>query len=116
MRVRSIDWEGPLEQARATRSSILPGEFHRLYSLSGRKELDTTEQLSLSDDPEQISDFTISNLNHIYKLPFACSDLDQKKIYLQCRRPGFDSWVRKIPWRRKWQPAPGFWPGEFLGP
>ena len=24
---------------------------------------------------------------------------------LQCRRPGFDSWVGKIPWRRKWQPT-----------
>ena len=23
-------------------------------------------------------------------------------IYLQCRRPGFDPWVGKIPWRREW--------------
>ena len=30
-------------------------------------------------------------------------------------RPGFDPWVRKIPWRRKWQPTPIFLPGEFLG-
>ena len=22
----------------------------------------------------------------------------------QCRRPRFDAWVRKMPWRRKWQP------------
>ena len=36
-----------------------------------------------------------------------------KKICLQCRRPGFHSWVRKIPWRRKWQPTPVFLPGEF---
>ena len=21
-------------------------------------------------------------------------------------------WVGKIPWRRKWQPTPVFWPGE----
>ena len=27
----------------------------------------------------------------------------------------FDPWVRKIPWRRKWQPAPVFLPGEFHG-
>ena len=26
-----------------------------------------------------------------------------------------DLWVRKIPWRRKWQPTPGFLPGEFHG-
>ena len=24
----------------------------------------------------------------------------------QCRRHGFNPWVRKIPWRRKWQPTP----------
>ena len=35
-----------------------------------------------------------------------------KKILLQCRRPGFDPWVRKIPWRRAWQPTPVFLPGE----
>ena len=33
----------------------------------------------------------------------------------QCRRPGFDPWVRKIPWRRKWQPSPVFLPGESHG-
>ena len=32
-----------------------------------------------------------------------------------CRRPRFDPWVRKIPWRRKWQPTPIFLPGEFCG-
>ena len=36
----------------------------------------------------------------------------KKRICLQCRRPGFDPWVRKIPWRRKWQPPPAFLPGE----
>ena len=25
---------------------------------------------------------------------------------------GFDPWVRKIPWRRKWQPTPVFVPGK----
>ena len=25
---------------------------------------------------------------------------------------GFNPWVRKIPWRRKWQPTPVFLPGE----
>ena len=32
-----------------------------------------------------------------------------------CRRCGFDPWVRKIPWRRKWQPTPVFLPGESHG-
>jgi len=34
---------------------------------------------------------------------------------LQCRRLGFDPWVGRIPWRRKWQPIPVFLPGKFHG-
>ena len=37
------------------------------------------------------------------------------RICLQCRRPGFDPWIRKIPWRRKWQPTPVFLPGKSHG-
>ena len=37
------------------------------------------------------------------------------KESLQCRRPGFNPWVRKIPWRRKWQPTPVFLPGKSSG-
>ena len=36
-------------------------------------------------------------------------------ICLHCRRPQFDSWVRKIPWRRERLPTPIFWTGEFHG-
>ena len=35
---------------------------------------------------------------------------------LQCRRPRFGSWVRKIPWRRDRLPSPVFWPGKCQGP
>ena len=31
---------------------------------------------------------------------------------LQCRRPGFDAWIGKIPWSRRWQPTPVSLPGE----
>ena len=31
----------------------------------------------------------------------------------RCKRLGFDPWVRKIPWSRKWQPTPVLLPGEF---
>ena len=37
------------------------------------------------------------------------------RICLQCRRPGFNSWIGKIPWRRELQPTPVFLPGEFHG-
>ena len=36
-------------------------------------------------------------------------------VCLQCRRPGFDPWVGKIPWRGKWQPTPVFLPRESHG-
>ena len=45
-----------------------------------------------------------------------------KESACQCRRLGFshrrcefDLWVRKIPWRRKWQPAPVFLVGRSHG-
>ena len=40
---------------------------------------------------------------------------DGTSICLQCRRPRFDPWVGKIPWRRKWQPTPVLLPGKFHG-
>ena len=41
--------------------------------------------------------------------------LSGKESACQWRTPGFDPWVQKIPWRRKWQPTPGFLPGESHG-
>ena len=37
------------------------------------------------------------------------------KNCMQCRISGFNPWVGKIPWRRKWQPTPVFLPGESHG-
>jgi len=41
--------------------------------------------------------------------------LDGKESAYDGRRPRFDSWVRKIPWRREWQPTLVFLPGESHG-
>ena len=38
-----------------------------------------------------------------------------KRICLLCRRLGFKLWVRKIPWRRKWQPTLVFLSGKSHG-
>ena len=32
-----------------------------------------------------------------------------------CGRPGFNPWVGKIPWRRKWQPTPVLLPRKSHG-
>ena len=44
--------------------------------------------------------------------------LSGKASACQCRRHrrcGFDPWIGKIPWRRKWQPIPVFLPGKCQG-
>ena len=40
--------------------------------------------------------------------------LNGKESTCRCKDTGhgFDPWVGKIPWRRAWQPAPAFLPGE----
>jgi len=41
--------------------------------------------------------------------------LSGKELTYSCRRCGFNPWVRKIPWRRKWQPTPVLLPGKSHG-
>ena len=41
--------------------------------------------------------------------------LRRQRVHLQCRRLRFNPCVRKIPWRRPWQPTPVFLPGESRG-
>ena len=82
---------------------FLPGEFHRQrslvdYSPWGCKESDMTEQLTFRGFPGSTS---------------------SKEPACQCRRHkrhGFDPRVRKIPWRRAWQPTPVFLPRESQEP
>ena len=38
-----------------------------------------------------------------------------KEYVCQCREQGFDPWVEKILWGRKWKPTSVFLPGEFHG-
>ena len=40
--------------------------------------------------------------------------LGGKESACQCRTLRFNPRVRKIPWRRKWQPTPVFLPGESI--
>ena len=49
---------------------------------------------------------------HTHTLPWW---LRWYRICLQCKKPRFDPWVRKIPWRRKWQPTPVSLPGKSHG-
>ena len=54
------------------------------------------------------------NLGCCFKINRA-SLIAQMGKNLQCRRPGFGLLVRKIPWRREWQPTPVFLSGDSHG-
>ena len=52
------------------------------------------------------NDSPCGELNLIYSgLPSSKESVYQCRRYKRC---GFNPWVRKIPWRRKWQPTPVF--------
>ena len=73
------------------------------------EELNSKEQDPLHKHRPSLSlRFTSSTLK--LGLPWC---LTWSRICLECGRPRFDPRVRKIPWRREWQPTPVFLPGEF---
>ena len=39
----------------------------------------------------------------------------QDNVKVICILTGFNPWVRKIPWQRKWQPTLVLLPGKFQG-
>ena len=61
----------------------------------------------------------LSYYQEVCKISGPATDLElwlsNKESACQCRRFGFDPWVGKISWRRKWQPTWVFLPGKFHG-
>ena len=55
---------------------------------------------------------TYANIMFSCGLPWWLSGKESAWQYRRCR---FDSWVRKIPWRRKWQSTPALLPGKSHG-
>ena len=113
--VRSLSREDPLEKGMATHSNIL------------------IWRIPLTEEPggtvhgvAKIWPWLTERLTYTYllKTSISCSKelkfelprwLSGKDTACQCRKCGFDPWVRKIPWRRKWQPTPVFLPGKSHG-
>ena len=46
---------------------------------------------------------------------FPCGSVVKNLLATQGAQERFNPWVRKSPWSRKWQHAPGFLPGNFHG-
>ena len=53
--------------------------------------------------------------SNLYKAIFFPRWLSGQESASQWRKCRFNSWVRKILWRRKWQPTPEFLPGKLHG-
>ena len=48
-------------------------------------------------------------------LPGGASSKEPVCQFRRCKRCRFEPWVGKVPWRRKWWPAPAFLPGKAHG-
>jgi len=92
-----VGWHDCLNR-HGSEQTLGDGEGQGLYcSPWGLKEPDVTEQ---------------RNDTHTDGL---CWWFCGEELACRCRRHRFNPWVRKISWRRKWQPFPVFLPGKSQG-
>ena len=105
-RVWSLGREDPLEKEMAIHSSIIAWK------------------IPWTEEPGRLQSMGSQRVEHDWATSHAYVHtlyvglplwLSWWRIHLQCGRPGFDPWVGKIPWRRKWQSTPGLLPGESHG-
>ena len=96
--VHSLGWEGPLEEGTAVHSSILawripwteePGRLHTVQGVA-------KSWTWLSD-----FQFYFQVVLIVKNPPANAGDIEMQ----------FDPWIRRIPWRRAWQPTPVFLSG-----
>ena len=66
---------------------------------------------AVTNSPTRLSDFTFHS-QVVLRFPWW---LVAKEFGCQYRRCGFNLWVMKIPWRRKWKTTPVSLPGKSHG-
>ena len=103
MWVQSLGQEDPLEEDMATHSSIIA------WKIPWTEEPGGLQSMGLQRVGHDWSNSAAACL-FSYGLPGS-----DGKVCLQYGRSGFDPWVGKIPWRRKWQPTPVFLTGKSHG-
>ena len=62
-----------------------------------------------------ISTYSGVPIMYVGAFPSGTSDTEHSCQSRRLKRHGFDSYIRKIPWRTAWQPTPVFVPGESHG-
>ena len=95
-------------------SKVIPACLQLTTPAWGHEESDTTERLHSHSSRSCIGE---GNGN-----PLQCSCLGNPRdggAWLKnlpaMQETRFNPWIRKIPWKRKWQPTPVFLPGESQG-
>ena len=117
LRNTSLGRDDPLEKGMATHSSILvwriPMDRGAWQATVQRvaKSQKWLKQVSMHAWDLSVFFFTTASESTITSK----WRLSGKESAWQCRRPGFNPWVYKIPWRRDWQPTPVFLPGKSQG-
>ena len=133
-RVGSLGWEHALEKEIGTHSSALawkipwmeePGRLQSMGLQRVRHYWVTSLSLFwmqpwTSQSPRLTA--TCLSLSHTFRNVWQKSDSWKavnmpggSKGKMQCKRPRFNCWVGKIPWRREWLPTLLFLHGEFRG-
>ena len=106
MHFQSMGQEHPLEKERVTHSSIFAWRIPWMEKPSMLQSMGS----------QRVGHNWATSLHFLPHLPPGIPWwLRGSSVYLQCWRPGFDPWIRKIPWRRAWQPTPVILPGESHG-
>ena len=129
-----------LKKVMATHSSTLPGWSHgprtlESYSPWGHKESNSTKQLSTHASNlliysvitwGEFQDLETKRLDNraTWNTKVLCNILGfpggsvvsyPPAKCRRCRRHRFNPWIRKIPWRRKWQPTQVYLPEKSNG-
>ena len=110
--VQSLGWEDPLEKGKAPHSSIMAWRIPwTVYFMGVQRVRHGWVTFTSLTYQAMLSVWSVFG----YVLGGPPWWLRAKRVCLQCRRPGWVSGIRKIPWRREWRPTPVFLPGEPHG-
>ena len=90
----------PGEMERLPTPVFWPGEFHGLSMGLQRVGHDSLQPHGQSMGLQRVGHDSATFTFTFQGFPM---QLDGKESTCQCRSHGFDPWVRKVPWRRKWE-------------
>ena len=91
------------------------GTYTYRYSVSGKNLPSIYYPLNITATNNPIHKYIKKNKALDTVILGLLRGLSDKGPACQCRRRRFNPWVRKIPWRRKWQFISAFLPGKSHG-